>query len=56
MLVGFNSGKYETIDLSNWIAGNPADVLATNFGKPAALFQKFPHKGVFIVDKDGRVG
>jgi oxalate decarboxylase/phosphoglucose isomerase-like protein (cupin superfamily) len=35
VLVGFNSGKYETIDLSNWIAGNPADVLATNFGKPA---------------------
>jgi oxalate decarboxylase len=56
VLVGFNSGKYETIDLSNWIAGNPADVLATNFGKPAALFQKFPHKGVFIADKDGRVG
>jgi len=56
VLVGFNSGKYETIDLSNWIAGNSADVLATNFGKPAALFQKFPRRGVFIADKDGRVG
>jgi oxalate decarboxylase len=28
-------------------------VLATNFGKPAALFEKFPHKDVFIADKDG---
>ena len=56
MLVGFNSGKYETIDLSNCVAGNSADVLATNFGKPAALFQKFPHRGAFIADKDGRVG
>jgi hypothetical protein len=31
-----------------WIAGNPIDVLATNFGKPAALFEKFPRKDVFI--------
>jgi len=30
-----------------------ADVLATNFGKPAALFEKFPHKDVFITGKEG---
>jgi oxalate decarboxylase len=53
VLIGFNSGVYEDIDLSEWMAGNPADVLATNFGKPAALFEKFPHKDVFIADKDG---
>ena len=35
MLIGFNTGHYEAIDLSQWIAGNPRDVLATNFGKPA---------------------
>ena len=34
VLIGFNTGIYETIDLSQWIAGNPADVLATNFGNP----------------------
>jgi oxalate decarboxylase len=56
VLVGFNTGKYEAIDLSNWIAGNPVDVLATNFSKPAGLFQKFPHQDVFIADKDGRGG
>jgi oxalate decarboxylase len=48
VLIGFNSGIYEEIDLSEWMAGNPLDVLATNFGKPAALFEKFPRKDVFI--------
>jgi hypothetical protein len=43
-------------DLSQWIAGNPTDVLATNFGEPTSVFEKFPHRDVFIVDKDGRHG
>ncbi len=53
ILIGFNNGIYETIDLSQWIAGNPTDVLATNFGKPEALFKKFPQNDVFISSKDG---
>jgi oxalate decarboxylase len=53
ILIGFNNGVYETIDLSQWIAGNPADVLATNFGKPPALFEKFPRNDVFISSKEG---
>lgn len=48
VLIGFNTGTYAAIDLSQWIAGNPVDVLATNFKKPAALFEKFPHEDVFI--------
>ncbi|WP_029247168.1 cupin domain-containing protein [Schlesneria paludicola] len=48
VLIGFNTGVYQTIDLSQWIAGNPADVLATNFSKPAQLFDKFPKSDVFI--------
>jgi len=43
VLVGFNSGIYESIALSEWIAGNPPDVLATNFGVPAARFEKLAH-------------
>jgi oxalate decarboxylase len=54
VLIGLNTGLYEGIDLSQWIAGNPTDVLATNFGKPAAQFEKFPRKDVFIADKVGR--
>ena len=53
VLIGFNTGLYQTIDLSQWIAGNPVDVLATNFSKPAALFEKFPKSDVFIADKEG---
>jgi oxalate decarboxylase len=53
VLIGFNTGVYEAIDLSQWIAGNPADVLATNFGQPAALFGKFPRQDVFISDREG---
>jgi oxalate decarboxylase len=48
VLIGFNTGHYEAIDLSMWIAGNPVDVLATNFSKPASLFEKFPRERVFI--------
>jgi oxalate decarboxylase len=54
VLIGFNSGAYEAIDLSQWIAGNPVDVMATNFSKPAALFEKFPKSDVFISDKNGK--
>jgi oxalate decarboxylase len=53
VLIGFNSGIYQTIDLSQWIAANPADVLATNFSQPPELFGKFPHQDVFIAGKNG---
>ena len=48
VLIGFNTGIYQAIDLSAWIAGDPVDVLATNFGRLAALFDRFPRKDVFI--------
>ena len=53
ILIGFNAGIYETIDLSQWIAANPKDVLATNFSQPAEVFGKFPDRDVFIAGKDG---
>jgi oxalate decarboxylase len=56
ILIGLNAGNYQTIDLSQWIAGNPADVLATNFGQDAKLFEKFPHHDVFVADRTGRGG
>jgi oxalate decarboxylase len=48
VLIGFNTGHYEAIDLSQWVAGNPVEVLATNFGKPPAVFDGFPRERVFI--------
>ena len=32
--------------------GKSQDVLATNFGQPAELFEKFPDRDVFIAGKD----
>jgi oxalate decarboxylase len=54
VLIGFNSGIYEEIDLTEWIAANPPDVLATNFGKPVSVFQQFPRNDVYIADQNGR--
>ena len=51
ILIGFNTGEYKSVDLSQWIAGNPAEILATNFGKPAELFDKFPKSDVFIAPR-----
>jgi len=48
VLIGFNTGHYAAIDLSQWVAGNPTQVLATNFSKPESLFDKFPRDRVFI--------
>jgi oxalate decarboxylase len=48
VLIGFNTGHYAAIDLSSWIASQPPGVLATNFGKPEAYFEKFPKGDVFI--------
>ena len=54
ILIGFNTGTYEAIDLSQWIAANPVDVLATNFSKSPALFESFPKRDVFIADRNGK--
>jgi oxalate decarboxylase len=48
ILIALNSGTYEEIDLAQWMSGNPADVLATNFSKPAATFRDFPTRDAFI--------
>ena len=53
ILIGLNAGIYEAIDLSQWIAGNPADVLATNFGQSPDLFGKFPGYDVFVAGNKG---
>jgi oxalate decarboxylase len=53
VLIGFNTGRYAAIDLSQWIAGNPVDILATNFGLPADVIKRFPKQDVFIADKTG---
>jgi oxalate decarboxylase len=48
ILIALNSGSYEEIDLAQWMAANPVDVLATNFNKPAATFRDFPTRDTLI--------
>ncbi|WP_454801638.1 cupin domain-containing protein [Mucilaginibacter phyllosphaerae] len=49
ILIGFNNGHYEAIDLSQWLAGNPKDVLETNFGIGDQLADKLPKSKLFAV-------
>jgi oxalate decarboxylase len=48
ILIVFNSGHHQTIDLSQWIAGNQTDILATNGSQDASMFEKIPRKDVFL--------
>jgi hypothetical protein len=56
VLIGFNSGVYEGIDLTEWVVGNPVDVPATNFGRPAGAFEQVPRRDVFIAPEDRGTG
>jgi oxalate decarboxylase len=53
MLLGFSTGHYQAIDLTQWVAGTPAYVLADHFGKPQARFERFPKERAFIAPPDG---
>lgn len=53
VLIGFNAGEYAAVDLSQWLSGNPADVLATNFGRPPGFFAGFPKGDVFVAARPG---
>lgn len=49
VLITFNSGHYQEISLTEWLASNPSQLLATNFQIPEALAERFPLKERFIV-------
>ena len=50
ILLGLNSGTFQKIDLAEWIAGQPADVLMTNLDLPADQVAKLPRGDIFITD------
>jgi oxalate decarboxylase len=53
VLIGFNTGQYEAIDLSTFIAGNPAYLLSTNLGLDRSTVEQLPADRVFIAPKEG---
>lgn len=42
MLLAFNSGTYEEIGLSSWLAANPRQVVATNLGLTEDAASRLP--------------
>ncbi|MBX3379982.1 MAG: cupin domain-containing protein [Phycisphaeraceae bacterium] len=48
VLLGFNNGHYQAIDMSEWIAGTPRDVLKTNLGLTGETVEKLPKGTVFL--------
>jgi oxalate decarboxylase len=44
----FNSGTYEDISASPWLAGNPPELLGANFGVSSSVFAQFPKQSAFI--------
>jgi oxalate decarboxylase len=48
-LLTFNSGHYQEIGLSEWLASNPSQLVATNFKIPESLARELPRQGRFLV-------
>ena len=48
MLIGFNSGHYQSHDLNAWLASNPPDVLGANLGLPRTIADAVPQQTFFI--------
>jgi oxalate decarboxylase len=53
VLIAFDSGEYQEISLSTWLAANPAHLVADNFKMSDDLAKKLPKHRVFIATKDG---
>ena len=43
-MLAFNNGSYESISITAWMAANPGELLATNFGVPEKTFAAFPKR------------
>lgn len=48
ILLGFNSGEYQQISLSGWLAANPRQLVANNFSLPLDVVDRFPPTTAFI--------
>jgi oxalate decarboxylase len=51
VLIGFNSGVFQEISMSTWLAANPEAVLADNFKIDDSVAAKLPRDRVFIASK-----
>ncbi len=56
LLIALNTGHYEAIDLSVWLASNPDYVLRDNFGVGEDVIKRLPRGRVFIASREGPGG
>ncbi len=56
ILIAFDSGEYQEISLSRWLATNPTRLVADNFKIDDAAAEKFPDHRVYIAPKEGAGG
>ncbi|HLJ91696.1 MAG TPA: cupin domain-containing protein [Gemmataceae bacterium] len=54
VLVAFDSGEYQEISLSTWLASNPTKLVADNFKIVDDMAAKLPDRRVFITTKKGK--
>jgi oxalate decarboxylase len=47
-LIVLNTGDYQEISLSQWMASNPAELLGTNFHVSKKIFESFPQTNPFM--------
>ncbi|MBX3411985.1 MAG: cupin domain-containing protein [Pirellulales bacterium] len=45
LVIAFNSGRYESIELADWLASNPSDLVAANFGVPQEVVDRLSLDG-----------
>src|SRR6266511_3699111 len=50
LVLVFNSGIYESISITAWMAANPRLLLSTNFGVPESTFADFPKRETTMPD------
>ena len=53
ILIAFDSGEYQEISLSTWLASNPDAIVADNFKIPDTLAGRLPNHRVFIAPMNG---
>jgi oxalate decarboxylase/phosphoglucose isomerase-like protein (cupin superfamily) len=53
LLIVFDSGEYQEISLSTWLASNPTALVADNLGVADAVAGRLPDHRVFIASGRG---
>jgi oxalate decarboxylase len=54
LLIAFNTGHYEAIDLSLWLSANPDYLLEANLKLPKDVIDRLPRQRVFIAEREAR--